>query len=53
MVHVDGVVMLGITWTMYIAVSVHGSQRLWYNGAAVYLGKFSYLIMKLYVMCTH
>ena len=39
MVQVDGVLMFSITRTTYNAVSVHGSRRPRYNGAAVYVKK--------------
>ena len=44
MVQVDGVVMFSIRRTMYNAVSVHGSRRLRYNGAAVYLNRHVYVM---------
>ena len=41
MVQVGVVVMFSITRTTYNAVSVHGSRRPCYNGAAVYMSKIT------------
>ena len=47
MVQVGGVVMFSITWTTYNTVSVHGSRRLCYNGAAVYYFRGAIILVEI------